>query len=350
MPCAHKNMQIISLQRGRRISTVTGFDVVVIGMTTDLRQMLFSMTNTDQLVHWLLGSLELQTTVFHVGQYCGRWRASTEGHALGSFHLVLHGNCYLHVEGSKPIALHAQDGVFLLRDIPHFLSPDPDRMAALPRIAMQPLSASSPSGATGLACGYFHFRSALSVLIVDSFPDYLILRADDPSLRAARALLDLILEESGDDPEHPSPLIARLVEVLFFYVIRHVAHSDAVASGLLALARRSEFKPLLDHLMQAPGENWSTDEMARITHMSRASFYKHFVDASGQPPAQFLLSLRMKIAAQHLHAGESVERTAEHVGYRSHAAFSRAFKKVIGEQPGAYRRGVRQRDNLRNLN
>lgn len=35
------------------------------------------------------------------------------------------------------------------------------------------------------------------------------------------------------------------------------------------------------------------------------------------------------------------DRTAEHVGYRSHAAFSHAFKKIIGEQPGAYRRSHR---------
>ena len=66
--------------------------------------------------------------------------------------------------------------------------------------------------------------------------------------------------------------------------------------------------------------------------------------ASGQPPAQFLLQLRMKIAAQRLSGGETIERTAEHVGYRSHAAFSRAFLKVIGEQPGAFRRSRRQSD------
>jgi AraC-like DNA-binding protein len=78
--------------------------------------------------------------------------------------------------------------------------------------------------------------------------------------------------------------------------------------------------------------------MARAAHMSRSSFYKHFSEASGQAPAQFLLALRMRIAAQRLHGGDSVERVAEHVGYGSYAAFSRAFKKVIGEQPGAFRR------------
>lgn len=301
--------------------------------------------DTNRLVHWLLGSVELDATVFHVGQYCGRWRASTAGRALGSFHLVLQGDCFLHVDGQEPIALHPRDGVFLLRDIPHFLSPDRDPRAVLKPVEMQPLS-TVMDGNTGLACGFFHFRGALSSLIVDSFPDYLIIRAEDESLRATSTLFDLILAEAGGDPEQPSPLVARLVEVLFFYVIRHVARQDDIASSLLAIARRPEFSPLLDSMMRDPGQNWSTDNMARAAHMSRASFYKHFVDASGQPPAQFLLLLRMKIAAQRLHAGETIERTAEHVGYRSHAAFSRAFKKVIGEQPGAYRRISRQRESV----
>ncbi|WP_293779669.1 AraC family transcriptional regulator [uncultured Oxalicibacterium sp.] len=310
-------------------------------------------SSADQLVHWLLGSLDLATTVFHVGQYCGRWRASTAGRTLGSFHLVLHGDCFLHVQDCEPIALQPRDGVFLLRDIPHFLSPDATTetspsSVSIPVSIMQSLKQVLPES-TGLACGFFHFRGAISDLIVDSFPDYLILRSDDPALRAASVLFDLILAEEHADPAQPSPLVARLAELLFFYVMRHVARTDAIALGLLAVARRTEFKPLLDSLMQAPGENWSTDEMARMTHMSRASFYKHFVEASGQPPAQFLLSLRMKIAAQRLHAGESIERTAEHVGYRSHAAFSRAFKKVIGEQPGAYRRGIQQRASVRNF-
>lgn len=304
---------------------------------------------TDQLVHWLLGSVELETTVFHVGQYCGRWRASTANRALGSFHLVLHGDCFLHVEGKPPIALRPRDGVFLLRDIPHFLSPDSDPDAVLSPVAMQPLS-QAVTGNTGLACGFFHFRGALSELIVGSFPDYLIIRAEDESLRAASTLFDLILAEAGGDPEQPSPLIARLAEVLFFYVIRHVAQQDDIASGLLSIARRTEFAPLLDNMMREPGQDWSTDNMARVAHMSRASFYKHFIGASGQPPAQFLLQLRMKIAAQRLQAGDTIERTAEHVGYRSHAAFSRAFKKVIGEQPGAFRRGCRQREDIPRLN
>ncbi|KAF1043540.1 MAG: RCS-specific HTH-type transcriptional activator RclR [Herbaspirillum frisingense] len=296
--------------------------------------------NTDRLVHWLLNGLELDTTVFHVGKYCGRWRASTSGRGLGSFHLVLGGRCYLHLRDSAPVELGPRDAVFMLRDIPHFLSPSADPEAGFGCAEMQILDAVG-AGETGLACGFFDFQGPAGTLMLNSFPTHLVIRAEDTRLRAAAALFDLILDEPKTHPDTPSPLIARLAEALFFYVIRHVAQRHDIAAGLLAVAQRPEFAALLEHLLQAPGEDWSIEQMARLAHMSRARFCKHFVDACGQPPAQFLLALRMKIAAQKLHAGDTIDQAAEHVGYSSHAAFSRAFKKVIGEQPGAYRRARR---------
>jgi AraC-like DNA-binding protein len=308
-----------------------------------------SATDTDRLVHWLIDSIELEAAAFHVGQYCGRWRASTAGRGLGSFHLVLHGSCWLHVEGRAPLRLGPRDGVFLLRDIPHFLSPDPDPRAPMPSGGMQPLAAQA-ADSTGIACGFFQFHGALSTLVVDSVPDVVELRADDESIRAAGTVFDLMLAEAGHDPDLPPPLISRLAELLFFYVTRHVARRHEVLSGLLALARRPEFTALLERMMADPGHDWSTENMARAVHMSRSSFYKRFIDASGQPPAQFLLLLRMKIAAQRLNHGETVERAAEHVGYRSHAAFSRAFHKVIGEHPGAFRRQRRGSEAASQIN
>lgn len=294
--------------------------------------------DTDRLSRWLLGSMELDTAVLHVGQYCGHWRASTAGRELGSFHLVLGGQCYLHLDGAEPIALGPRDGVFLLRDLPHFLSPHRDPLQAVAAQPMLPLCAPVPDKAAALACGFFQFRTPLSSLIIDSFPPYLLLRGDAPAFGAAASLFELILQEPGDDPEQPSPLIARLVELLFFYLIRHVAQGEQIAAGLLPLLHRPEFSPLLERMLAAPGDDWSIENMASAACMSRASFCKHFASVSGHTPAQFLLLLRMKLAARRLHDGASVERAAELVGYRSHAAFTRAFKRVTGEQPGAYRR------------
>jgi AraC-like DNA-binding protein len=300
----------------------------------------FIAADPDHLIHWLADSVQLDVTVFHLGQYCGRWQASTAGHDLGSFHLVLHGRCYLHIAGREPVVLNARDGVFMIRDIPHILSPDLILDPASGQGAvMQPLATPvlAPD-ATGLACGFFHLVDPLSALIVDAFPEVLILRADEPALHALGALYDLILLEPPRPPETPSPLVARLAELMFIYVTRHVARRQDIAAGVLAVARRPAFAALLAQVLQAPGEDWSTDRMAQVANMSRSSFYQHFASACGQAPAQFLLLLRMKIAAQRLGTGDTVERTAAHVGYRSYAAFSRAFRKINGMQPGAFRR------------
>ena len=298
--------------------------------------------DTDRIAHWFVSGLELDATVFHVGQYCGPWRASTAGRERASFHLVLRGHSWLHLDGQAPIRLGEREGVFLLRDIPHRLSPEADDTHCRPcdMLPMRPAIA----GACGLACGFFTFRGQLGELFRSAFPDYVVISADSPSQRALTPLFELILAEAEERGEAGSPLIERLTELLFFYVIRHVARQDDVAAGLWAVARRTEFAPLLAQLLDEPGQDWSIERMASLAHMSRASFCKHFLDASGQPPAQFLVLLRMRIAAQRLQAGDSIDRAAEHVGYRSYAAFSRAFKKVMGTQPGAWRRQRQQRD------
>jgi AraC family transcriptional activator of mtrCDE len=294
----------------------------------------------DRLIHWLVSSLELETTLFHVGQYCGSWRASTAGRAKASFHLVLDGNCYLHIPQREPIALQAQDAVFLLRDLPHFLSPFADATAPCEAKSMQSLSPHLPDG-TGLACGFFQFRGMAAELLVESFPDFLLLRADAPSSQSSRSIFELIRREASLESSTPSPLINRLTEILLFYLVRDFAQHSDVMAGAWAVASRPQFVPLLERLLENPGQDWSTDDMARVVHMSRTRFFKQFVDICGQPPAQFLLNLRMNIAAQRLRTGESITRVAESVGYQSPAAFNRAFKKIIGSQPGVYQRTYR---------
>lgn len=300
---------------------------------------------SDKLAQWLLGSIELDAAALHVGRYCGPWRASTAGRAMASFHLVLEGACYLHIDGQPALRLRARDGVFLMSDVAHFLSPSPDPAAPVGRQPMLPLGSPDDGQAAGagLACGFFRFSGALGPMVIGSFPDYLVCRSGDAALGHSAALFDMIQAEAvhGGDPERPSPLIARLVELLFFYLIRHASQREALTAGLLALARRGEFMALLERMLDSPGEDWSIARMADAAHMSRAAFYKHFTGASGVTPAQFLLHLRMRLATQRLNAGDSVEQAAAHVGYQSNAAFTRAFKRIVGEQPGAYRRQLR---------
>lgn len=81
-------------------------------------------TSVEQAADWLLSGLELRSTLFHAGRYCGAYRASTAGHQRASFHLVLQGACWLHLparpgRAASKSRLVAGDAVFLMHDMAH---------------------------------------------------------------------------------------------------------------------------------------------------------------------------------------------------------------------------------------
>jgi AraC-like DNA-binding protein len=78
--------------------------------------------------------------------------------------------------------------------------------------------------------------------------------------------------------------------------------------------------------------------MAACTGLSRSAFFKRFNEVARQSPGQVLLALRIRHACRLLKANNTVEQVASAVGYQSIAAFTRAFNKAVGVQPGAYRK------------
>ncbi|CAG4889330.1 AraC family transcriptional regulator [Paraburkholderia saeva] len=306
----------------------------------------------DKLADWLLSSLELKSTIFHVGQYCGTWQASTAGRQLASFHVVLHGECWLHLPASAEREAHSLrlstgDAVFLLRDMPHCLSPDPhpparghesERFGSMSPLVSPAGTSALAVGGVGIACGFFEFNSALDDMLLSLLPDHIVARRDNPSLDGARAVFELVRAEALRNGQLPSPVISRLTDLLFVYALRALRTDDEIDPCFWSLMRCAEFAPLVTAIIESPGERWTTDTMATFAHMSRARFCKHFVEISGQPPAQFVTLIRMKLAAAMLRSGARTPDAAERVGYQSESAFSQAFKRVTGVQPGAWRR------------
>lgn len=298
------------------------------------------MISSSHLVERLLENLELDASLFHVGRYCGGWHASTHGMGHASFHLVVQGGCWLHADTlEQPVRLERGDAVFLLRDVSYRLASEADaaQACAQPRQTMQPLDTQASDG-VGLVCGFFHFSSGLSALIIDAMADLIILRAEDPAGSAARALFDLILEECRRANGPSQVLLERLTHLLFLYALRQQVHGAQPLGGLIALARQPAFADLLEQLIKAPGAIWTLERMAACTGLSRSAFFKRLSELAGQSPGQVLLALRMRHASQLLRAGHTVEQVGVQAGYQSVAAFTRAFAKAVGVQPGAYRR------------
>lgn len=81
-------------------------------------------------------------------------------------------------------------------------------------------------------------------------------------------------------------------------------------------------------------QNASVEVLARDANMSVSSFHQHFKQVTRATPLQYLKRLRLIKARQLLsHDDLNVNQTADAVGYRSVAQFSRDYKRTFGASP-----------------
>lgn len=115
--------------------------------------------------------------------------------------------------------------------------------------------------------------------------------------------------------------------------------NDAQAAELDAGIARA-----LERMQRDPDHRWTVGALAKIAFASRAAFARRFVVAVGVPPLAWLTAVRVARAAKRLcTSADPVATIALEVGYANAFAFGRAFKRVVGLAPTAFRRGERTR-------
>jgi AraC-like DNA-binding protein len=134
-------------------------------------------------------------------------------------------------------------------------------------------------------------------------------------------------------------VLARLSELMFVEVVRrHLATLPPDQPGWLGGLRDPHVGRALSLLHDRPTEDWSLDELASQVGLSRSALAERFTHFVGTPPMQYLAQWRMQLAAGLLANGSSsVAEVAFAVGYGSEAAFSRAFKRLVGVSPASWR-------------
>jgi transcriptional regulator GlxA family with amidase domain len=86
------------------------------------------------------------------------------------------------------------------------------------------------------------------------------------------------------------------------------------------------------------------EHLARIAHMSVASFHRHFKTATRLSPIQYQRQMRLLAARQLLMAQpRNIAHVAFAVGYRSLSHFGRDYARQFGVPPGRDRAGYRIR-------
>lgn len=134
----------------------------------------------------------------------------------------------------------------------------------------------------------------------------------------------------------------KLSELIFVEVVRLCLESlPAYETGWLSGLRDPSVGKVLTMLHEQPAHPWTLNALAHEAGMSRAALAARFTHLIGHPPMQYLTLWRMQIAARHLaDSSMKVAVVGREIGYQSEAAFSRAFKKVVGVSPAAWRHGA----------
>jgi AraC-like DNA-binding protein len=151
---------------------------------------------------------------------------------------------------------------------------------------------------------------------------------------AGYPVAQLIVQETTQARCGSPAVLNRMFEVLLILLLRRVIESGQEMTGLLAGLADSHVKYALVAVHESPGDNWSTEKLAELSHLSRTAFYQRFNKCMGVAPMQYVRRWRLSLAKSKLAQGERINKVALSLGYQSTEGFSRAFHKHFQQWPG----------------
>jgi len=196
-----------------------------------------------------------------------------------------------------------------------------------------------PDAVTNVVCGFLGCDLRPFNPLIATLPRLLHLPAGDGGNWIAPVLEQAVNASQNKRPGSEA-LLERLSEMMFVDAVsRYLDTLPESSSGWLAGLRDRHVGRALALLHAEPSRDWTIEELAGEVALSRSAFYERFLELIGQPPMQYLTQWRMQLAAKLLREGRApVASIALEVGYDSEAAFSRAFKRITGKPPAAWRR------------
>jgi AraC-like DNA-binding protein len=274
------------------------------------------------------------------------------------YHVVTQGSCWGAIVGEAPVRLEAGDVVLFPQGDPHVISSAPGMRApvdlpfyfgqateALP-VGVQLYGARTVREGvidhradTSLVCGFLGCDARPFNPLIATLPRLVHVRYSKTEDWTA-ALMRQAVAETRERRPGGGAMLERMSEMIFVEAVRR--YIDALPEGSLGWLAgvRDRFVGRVLALMHdAPAADWTVDELARRVGLSRSALHERFLGMIGHPPMQYLMNWRMQLAAGLLRDSSApIASVAQDVGYDSEASFSRAFKRLVGVPPAAWRR------------
>jgi len=266
------------------------------------------------------------------------------------FHAVTSGRCRLETEADDDRWLQAGDLALVTYGEGHALRSDPgvdapgvldlEREQVTDRYEI--LRHGGGGDSTLLVCGAVRFDHPVARTIVDLLPVVIRVDSGEPESEWIQSLLRLMAAEARELRPGGETVSTRLGDVLVIQAIRSWIQEDPSARrGWLGALQDRHIGRALALIHRDPARDWTVGSLAAELAMSRSAFAARFTELVGEPAMQYVTRWRMHVGHDALRDdGATVAELADRLGYRSEAAFARAFKRVIGVPPGAVRRAA----------
>src|SRR5690606_17416394 len=242
----------------------------------------------------LMTHFPVNAQVFNAGALCGINTVQSDG-AQGQLHLVRSG------------AVRIQHGIQMLQV---------ERPSLL--LCPRPLThrfVTDPVIGADMVCAHLAFEGGVGNPIASALPDLVCLPLAD--IDGAEPVLALLFEEAFEQRCGRVALIERLFEVVMIQVLRQLMESGQVHGGLLSGLSHARLRNALVAMHEAPAQEWTLEDLAKVAGMSRSVFASTFRETVGITPGQYLQGWRVRLAQKALRRGRPLKLIAAEVGYGS---------------------------------
>ena len=265
------------------------------------------------------------------------------------FHVVTSGRGWLEADRSEPRPLQPGDLGLVPHGEGHVLRSEPGAPAPgilelereLVSDRYEILRHGAGGAPTTLICGAVRFDHPAARGLIEILPGTIHVEASSsPQLDWIQSTLRLMAAEARELRPGGEAVITRLGDILVIQAIRSWIETDPAAqTGWLGALQDPQIGRAISMIHRDPARAWTVASLADELAMSRSAFAARFTELVGEPVMQYLTRWRMHVALNWLREeGATVAQLASRLGYRSEAAFARAFKRVIGVSPGAAKR------------
>jgi AraC-like DNA-binding protein len=175
--------------------------------------------------------------------------------------------------------------------------------------------------------------------VTQLLPSFILIKADQARTLALHNTMQALASEMAEQTPGSEVVANRLAEVLFIQMLRaHIASEpERFSKGWLRAIFDPQMGAALSAIHDSVNTSWTVESLAETAAMSRSAFAVRFKELLGQTPLEYVTEWRMQKAMQLLgQRDKKLIDVARSVGYESDAAFSKAFKRVVGANPGEY--------------